>query len=64
MDTLRETDQVISALIEAAGHLSVREQYLYRQSLLGLVRLAKVEQMNDIRTNVGMLIGSAAYAAS
>jgi len=64
MDTLRETDQVISTLIEAAGNLSVREQYLYRQSLLALVRLAKAEQMNEIRASVGMLIGSPAYAAS
>jgi hypothetical protein len=64
MDTLRDTDHVISALIEAAGNLSAREQYFYRQSLLALVRLAKAEQMNDIRTNVGMLVGSPVYAAS
>jgi hypothetical protein len=64
MDTLRDTDQVISSLIEAAGHLSAREQYLYRQSLLALVRLAKVEQMNDIRASVGMLVSAPVYAAS
>jgi hypothetical protein len=64
MDTLRDTDHVISALIEAAGNLSTREQYFYRQSLLALVRLAKAEQMNDIRASVGMLIGSPVYAAS
>lgn len=64
MDTSRETDQAISALIEAAGLRSGREQHLYRQSLLALVRLAKAEQMNEVRANVGMLIGAPACAAS
>lgn len=63
MTTSRDTDQAISTLIEAAGMHSAREQYLYRQSLLALVRLAKAEQMNEVRTNVGMLIGAPAYAA-
>jgi hypothetical protein len=64
MDTLRDTDQAIVDLIEAAGTLNAREQYLYRQSLQALVRLAKTEQMNEVRANVGMLIGSPAFAAS
>lgn len=63
MHTLRDTDQAISTLIEAAGMRTAREQYLYRQSLLALVRLAKAEQMNEVRANVGMLIGAPAYAA-
>lgn len=63
MDTLRDTDQAIIDLIEAAGTMNARERYLYRQSLLALVRLAKTEQMNEVRANVGMLIGSPAYAA-
>lgn len=63
MYTSRDTDQAISTLIEAAGMRSAREQYLYRQSLLALVRLAKAEQMNEVRANVGMLIGTPAYAA-
>jgi hypothetical protein len=33
-------------------------------SLQALVRLAKAEQMNEVRANVGMLVGSPAYAAS
>ena len=64
MDTLRDTDQAIMDLIEAAGTLNVRERYLYRQSLQALVRLAKTEQMNEVRSNVGMLIGSPAVVAS
>jgi hypothetical protein len=64
MDTLRDTDQAIIDLIEAAGTLNARERYLYRQSLQALVRLAKTEQMNELRANVGMLIGSPAFAAS
>jgi hypothetical protein len=63
MHTSRDTDQAISTLIEAAGMRTAREQYLYRQSLLALVRLAKAEQMNEVRANVGMLIGTPAYAA-
>jgi len=64
MDTLRDTDQAIIDLIEAAGTMTARERYLYRQSLHALVRLAKTEQMNEVRANVGMLIGSPAFAAS
>ncbi len=64
MDTLRDTDQAIIDLIEAAGTLNARERYLYRLSLQSLVRLAKAEQMNEVRANVGMLVGSPAYAAS
>lgn len=64
MDTLRDTDQAIVDLIEAAGTLNARERYLYRQSLQALVRLAKTEQMNEVRANVGMLVGSPAFAAS
>lgn len=64
MDNLRDTDQAIIALIEAIGTLNARERYLYRQSLQALVRLAKTEQMNDFRSNVGMLVGSPAFVAS
>lgn len=64
MDTLRDTDQAIIDLIEAAGTLNARERYLYRQSLQALVRLARVEQMNDVRASVDMLVGSPVYAAS
>jgi hypothetical protein len=64
MDTLRDTDQAIIDLIEAAGTMNSRERYLYRQSLQALVRLAKTEQMNEVRANVGMLIGAPVLAAS
>ena len=64
MDTLRNTDQAITALIEAAGPMDARERYMYSQSLQALVRLAKTEQMNEVRASVGMLIGSPVFAAS
>ena len=64
MDTLRDTDQAIIDLIEVAGTMNSRERYLYRQSLQALVRLAKTEQMNEVRANIGMLVGSPALAAS
>lgn len=64
MNTLRDTDQAISNLIDAAGMQGAREQYLYRQSLLALVRLAKAEQMNEVRASVGMLIGTPVFVAS
>jgi hypothetical protein len=35
----------------------MREAYLYRQSLLALVRLAKAEQMREVRGSVTRLIG-------
>lgn len=64
MDTLRDTDQAIIALIEAAGTMNARERHMYCQSLQALVRLAKTEQMNEVRANVGMLVGSPVFAAS
>lgn len=64
MDTLRDTDQAMIALIEAAGTMNARERYMYCQSLQALVRLAKTEQMNEVRANVGMLVGSPVFAAS
>jgi hypothetical protein len=63
-DTDTDTDQAIIALIEAVGTMNARERYLYRQSLQALVRLAKAEQMNELRANVGMLVGSPAFVAS
>lgn len=59
METIRDTEQAISQLVAAAGDLSMREAYLYRQSLLALVRLAKAEQMREIRTSVTHLLGDA-----
>lgn len=64
MDTLRDTDQAISGMMDAAGNMSARERHLYRLSLQALVRLAKAEQMNEFRANVGMLVGTPSYAPS
>jgi len=59
METIRDTEQAISQLVAAAGDLSMREAHLYRQSLLALVRLAKAEQMREVRTSVTHLLGDA-----
>jgi hypothetical protein len=59
METIRDTEQAISQLVAAAGNLSMREAHLYRQSLLALVRLAKAEQMREVRTSVSHLLGDA-----
>jgi DNA-binding FrmR family transcriptional regulator len=61
METSRDTDQVISQLVAAAGSLNAREAYLYRQSLLSLVRLAKAEQMREVRDSVTRLIGEGGH---
>ncbi|MDB5840049.1 MAG: hypothetical protein JWQ23_2001 [Herminiimonas sp.] len=54
------TDAVIADMIEATHGqgLSAREQYVYREALLSLVRLAKSELVHEIKTNVYKLIGS------
>jgi hypothetical protein len=62
METLRDTEQAISQLIAAAGPLSARESFLYRQSLQALVRLAKSEQMREVRESTARLIGAGGHA--
>lgn len=57
MDTTRDTEQAINELLAVASGMSLREAYLYRQSLLALVRLAKAEQMREVRDSVTRLIG-------
>lgn len=55
-----ETDQVIDNLIAAmlGEDATQRQQYLLRESLRSLVRLAKSEQVMDIKTNVKKLTGA------
>jgi hypothetical protein len=63
METICDTEQAISQLVAAAGNLGMREAYLYRQSLLALVRLAKAEQMREVRESVTRLIGEESHTA-
>jgi len=52
-------DTVIENLIDATlgGEAEIRSQHLLREALRGLVRLAKSEQMLEIKTNVYKLTG-------
>lgn len=54
-----ETDAVIESLIAAAlgNHAGARERHMYRESLRGLVRLAKAEQVMEIKDSVRKLTG-------
>lgn len=55
-----ETDQVIESLIAATlgEDATPRQQYMFRESLRNLVRLAKSEQIMDIKANVKRLTGA------
>lgn len=55
-----ETDLVIENLIAATlgEDATARQKHLYRESLLGLVRLAKSEQVMEIKENVKKLAGA------
>jgi hypothetical protein len=58
------TDQYIEDLVVATcgEGASLRQAHVMRQSLQGLVRLAKVEQLLDIRRSVARLTGVDAIA--
>ncbi|HEV7618556.1 MAG TPA: hypothetical protein VGO51_10690 [Burkholderiaceae bacterium] len=59
MATKPSTEQVITDLIDTfyERDLTVREKYVFRESLRGLVRLAKSEQMLEMKANVKKLTG-------
>jgi DNA-binding transcriptional regulator LsrR (DeoR family) len=54
------TDQVIEALIAATAgeEVTARQRHIYRENLRSLVRLAKAEQIVEIKTNVKKLAGA------
>jgi len=54
-----ETDLVIESLVIATldRDATARQKYLYRESLRNLVRLAKSEQIRDIKMDVAKLTG-------
>lgn len=59
MKKILETDQVIEALIATLGEeASLREKHMYRESLRALVRLAKSDQLMDIKANIRKLTGA------
>jgi hypothetical protein len=53
-----ETNAVIENIIEAVygKHSGARERHIFREALLGLVRLAKSEQLRDIKFNADRLV--------
>lgn len=60
MKKIVHSEQVIEDLVAAilSEDASAREKHLLRQSLHGLVRLAKVEQVADIKASVKKLAGA------
>lgn len=53
-----ETDALISELVDAhSARMNMREKYLLRESLYGLVRVARSELMMEIKTNALKLTG-------
>lgn len=59
------TESVIKEMVIAncAPDASVRERHVYRESLRALVRLAKSEQMLEMRRNMDKLASSAVAPA-
>lgn len=59
MKRQHDSDQVIEDLIAATlgPDASAREKHMYRESLRGLVRLAKAEQVLEIKESVQRLTG-------
>jgi hypothetical protein len=55
-----DTDEVIENLIDATLSTAapLRERHIYRESLRSLVRLAKAEQIVEIKANVRRLAGA------
>lgn len=62
MKRQHDSDQVIEDLIAAmlGPGAGAREKHMYRESLRGLVRLAKAEQVLEIKESVKRLTGALA----
>jgi hypothetical protein len=60
MKNTLDTNAVIEDLISAtlSDEASARERHLFRENLRNLVRLAKVEQIVEIKDNVKKLAGA------
>jgi len=56
----QQTDVMIADLLVSpiGASLDTRQRYLFQQTLHSLVRLAKAEQMLEIKGNVQRLIGT------
>lgn len=59
------TDALIQELLDATygQDVHVRQKFVFKQALLGLVRLSKAEQVFEMRTTVEKLIGNQLLSA-
>lgn len=57
MKTIYSSEELIEELLTTTydGHISTRQKHILREALRSLVRLAKAEQMLEIRTDVNKL---------
>lgn len=55
-----QSDEIIESLVDAmlGEGTDIRQKFLYRETLRSLVRLAKSEQVIEIKTNVRRLTGA------
>lgn len=55
-----QSDEIIESLVDATlGECTdIRQKFLYKEALRSLVRLAKSEQVIEIKTNVRRLTGA------
>ena len=60
MKKMLDTDSVIESLIAVtlSEDATARERHIFRENLRGLVRLAKAEQVVEIKTSVRRLAGA------
>jgi hypothetical protein len=60
MKKMLDTDSVIESLIAATlgDDATSRQRHIFRENLRGLVRLAKAEQVVEIKANVRRLAGA------
>jgi hypothetical protein len=64
MNTLNfGTDAMIEELIETNAGMSAKQQHMLAESLRSLVRLAKSEQLMEIKASVRKLTGSGFHVA-
>jgi len=65
MKSFRHTDLVIEDMLHAlCVHGTARERYVQREALRNLVRLAKAEQLQQMKADVQVLVVPAADVPS
>lgn len=58
------TEAMIAELVELNSDMSAKQRHLLRESLRSLVRLAKTEQVMEIKANVRKLVGTGLQVTS